>query len=182
MNTKKYFIIIIVFVILASATFFFYDYFRPLSPPGEVSLTSRDLTVSVTYSRPSVRGRLIFGDPDQQPLQPYGEYWRLGANAATEVTFSRDVLFNGSATSAGTYRMYAIPGREYFEIVLNSETGVSGSQLPDPSRDVLRTKVPVEKPAAPVELFTITLDEVSDGMDMVFEWSDVRFVVPIQIQ
>ncbi|HEY8511120.1 MAG TPA: DUF2911 domain-containing protein [Cyclobacteriaceae bacterium] len=184
---KKYAIIVIVFVILAVVAFFFYDYFRPASPPGEVSLTSRDLTVSVSYSRPSVRGRVIFGDrvpgdSDQQPLQPYGEYWRLGANAATEITLSRDVLFNGSAISAGTYRMYAIPGRESFEIVLNTETGVSGSQPPDPARDVLRTKVPVEKPAAPVEMFTITLEEVSDGMDMVFEWSDVRFVVPIAIQ
>ncbi|MFO7257296.1 MAG: DUF2911 domain-containing protein [Bacteroidota bacterium] len=182
MNTKKYFIIIIVFVILAAATFFFYDYFRPLSPPGEVSLTNRDLTVSVSYSRPSVRGRLIFGDPDQNPLQPYGEYWRLGANAATEVTFSRDVLFNGAALNAGTYRMYAIPGRDSFEIVLNTETGVSGSQPPDHTRDVLRTRVPVEKPAAPVEMFTITLEEASDGIDMVFEWADVRFVVPISTQ
>lgn len=178
---KKYFIIIITFVILAAAALFFYDYFRVLSPPGEVSLTSRDLTVSVTYSRPSVRDRLIFGDPDEQPLQPYGEYWRLGANAATEATFSRDVLFNGTALPAGTYRMYAIPDRESFEIVLNTEVGVSGSQPPDPARDVLRTKVPVERPAAPVEQFTITLEEASDGIDMVFEWSDVRFVVPVAI-
>ncbi|MDV3309080.1 MAG: DUF2911 domain-containing protein [Cyclobacteriaceae bacterium] len=181
MNTKKYFIIIIVFVILSFLTFFFYDYFRVLSPKDEVSLTSRDLTVSVTYSRPSVRDRLIFGDPEEEPLQPYGEYWRLGANDATEATFSRDVLFNGAALPAGTYRMYAIPGRESFEIVLNTETGVSGSQPPDPARDVLRTKVPVERPEAPVEQFTITLEEASDGIDMKFEWSDVRFVVPIAV-
>jgi hypothetical protein len=180
--TKKYFIIIIVLVILSSAALFFYDYFRPQSPPAEVFLTNRDLTISVDYSRPSVRGRLIFGERDQQALQPYGEYWRLGANAATEANFSRDVLFNGAALAAGTYRMYAIPGRDSFEIVLNTELGVSGSQPPDPARDVLRTKVPVEKPAAPVEQFTITLEEASDGIDMVFEWSDVRFVIPVTIQ
>ena len=176
---KRYFIIIIAFVILASAALFFYDYFRPLSPPAEVSLTNRDLTVSVNYSRPSVRGRLIFGERDQQALQPYREYWRLGANATTEATFTHDVLFNGMALAAGTYRMYAIPGRDSFEIVLNTELGISGSQPPDHGRDVLRTSVPVEKPAAPVEQFTITLEEARDGIDMVFEWSDVRFVVPV---
>src|SRR5690606_8884764 len=150
---KKYAIIVIVFVILAVVAFFFYDYFRPASPPGEVSLTSLDLTVSVSYSRPSVRGRVIFGDrvpgdSDQQPLQPYGEYWRLGANAATEITLSRDVLFNGAALNAGTYRMYAIPGRDSFEIVLNSETGVSGWLPPDQCRDVLSSRCSVEKPRA----------------------------------
>lgn len=178
---KKYLVIIIVLVILAAATIFFYDYFRVLSPPGAVSLTSGDLTVSVTYSRPSVRDRVIFGDRNEEALQPYGEYWRLGANAATEADFTRDVLFNGTALPAGTYRMYAVPGRDSFEIILNTELGVSGSQPPDPARDVLRTKVPVERPPAAVEQFTITLEEAADGIDMVFEWSDVRFVVPVTI-
>lgn len=62
---KKQFIIIIVLVVLAAAAVVFYNFFSVLSPAGETTLTSGDLTVTVTYSRPSVRDRLIFGSADQ---------------------------------------------------------------------------------------------------------------------
>ena len=153
---------------------------RTLSPPDEESLTTGGMTVSVKYSRPSVRGRVIFGSKDQDALQPYGEYWRLGANEATEITFSRNVLFNGSPVQAGTYRMYAIPGENSFEIVLNTEVGKSGANEPDEENDVLRTKVQTQRTASPVEQFTISLAPQNEGMQMVFEWSDTRFVVPVR--
>lgn len=153
---------------------------RALSPPGEESLTTGGMTVSVKYSRPSVRGRLIFGPADQKALQPFGEYWRLGANEATEISFNRDVLFNGSPVKAGTYRMYAIPGETSFEMVLNTQIGESGSSSPDDDKDVLRTKVQTQRTDAPVEQFTISLAPQNEGMQMVFEWSDTRFVVPIR--
>ena len=153
---------------------------RALSPSDEESLTTGGMTVMVTYSRPSVRGRLIFGPEDQEALQPFGQYWRLGANEATEISFNRDVLFNGAPLKAGTYRMYAIPGPESFEIVLNTEVGESGSSEPDAENDVLRTKVPTQKTNAPVEQFTISLAPEGPGMEMVFEWSDTRFVVPLR--
>jgi hypothetical protein len=65
---------------------------------------------------------------------------------------------------------------------LNSELGESGSSDPDPEKDVLRTKVPTEKTAAPVEQFTISLAPEGEGIDMVFEWSDTRFVIPLRVQ
>lgn len=151
-----------------------------LSPPDEESLTSGGITVTVKYSRPSVRGRLIFGAEEQKALQPFGKYWRLGANAATEITFDRDILFNGSPVKAGTYRMYAIPGPDSFEIVLNTEVGKSGATPPDDANDVLHTKTPTQKTRAPVEQFTISLAPEGQGMSMVFEWSDARFVIPIR--
>ena len=154
---------------------------RTLSPPGEESLTSGGMTVSVKYNRPSVRGRLIFGPRDQDALQPFGEYWRLGANEATEVTFNRDILFNGSPVKAGTYRMYAIPGADNFEVVLNTETGQSGSSQPAEENDVLRTKVRTQKTGSAVEQFTISLAPEGQGMQMIFEWSDTRFVVPLRV-
>jgi len=155
---------------------------RALSPPGEVSLTSGGITVSVRYSRPSVRGRLIFGPEGQNALQPYGQYWRLGANQATEIDVNRDILFNGAPLKAGTYRMYATPEADSFEIALNTEVGQSGSNKPDPSNDVLRTKVPTEKTGSPVEQFTISLAPQEQGLQIVFEWSDTRFVVPMKVQ
>jgi hypothetical protein len=128
-----------------------------------------------------VRGRLIFGPEEQKALQPFGKYWRLGANEATQITFNRDILFNGSPVKAGAYRMYAIPGADSFEIVLNTETGKSGSTPPDTANDVLRISVPTQKTTAPVEQFTISLTADDRGIAMIFEWSDVQFVVPVII-
>lgn len=153
---------------------------RTLSPSGKAELTVNGLTVSIPYARPSVRGRLIFGTAEQDALQPYGKYWRLGANEATEITVNKDVSFNGQPIKAGTYRMYAIPGPDSFEIALNSELGKWGAMEPDYSLDVLHTTVPVEHVSAPVEQYTITTVEADGGIDVVFEFSDVRFIVPIR--
>jgi len=178
---KKKIFIGIVIVIAVVAGFFIYRATRP-SPSGSTELTVGDLTVSVSYSRPSVRGRIIFGTKEQKALQPYGEYWRLGANKATQITLSNDVTFNGQPVKAGTYRMYAIPGPDSFEIMLNTELGKSGSEMPDHQFDVLQTKVPVTTASTAVEKFTISMTEAEQGIDAVFEWSVVRFVIPIRPQ
>jgi hypothetical protein len=181
MKRKKLWIILGSIVILLAAGFAYLNYRnRNLSPPGSETITNGGLTVSVTYSRPSVRGRLIFGTEEQKALQPYGKYWRLGANESTEVTFNKDVSFNGTPLKAGTYRMYAVPGPENFEIALNSELGKWGYMEPNYGMDVLRTKVPVEKISSPVEQYTIKLAEASAGVDIIFEWSDTRFTVPVR--
>jgi hypothetical protein len=172
----------IVIVLLAIGFAWLNNRNRTLSPPGKTELTVNGLTVSIPYSRPSVRGRLIFGTEEQKALQPYGKYWRLGANESTEITVNKDVLFNGQPIKAGTYRMYAVPGANEFDIGLNSELGKWGAMEPDYGLDVLHTKVPAERAAAPVEQYTITTVEADGGINVVFEWSDVKFVVPIKAQ
>lgn len=180
---KKIIIGVVAFVVLLGIAFVYLNYRnRSLSPSGTAELTANGLTVSIPYSRPSVRGRLVFGTAEEQALQPYGMYWRLGANESTEITVNKDFLFNGQPVTAGTYRMYAIPNAGEFEIVLNSELGQWGAFEPDSSLDVLRTKVPVETTAFPVEQYTITMVEADGGINVVFEWSDVRFTVPIKAQ
>ena len=183
MKNKKMWIGIAVLAVLAIAFLLYQNRgASALSPKDEVSLTSGGITVTVEYSRPSVRGRLIFGPEEQKALQPFGKYWRLGANEATQVSFNRDILFNGRPLKAGTYRMYAIPGADAFEIVLNTEVGKSGATPPDGANDVLRTSVPTQKTSAPVEQFTIRLEPDNQGITMLFEWSDVRFVVPLGVE
>jgi hypothetical protein len=183
MKNKKVWIGILALLIFLAIAFIYFSYRnRVLSPPGKETLTSGGMTVTVTYGRPSVRGRLIFGPNPDQALQPYGRYWRLGANDATEVTFNRDVLFNGAPVKGGSYRMYAIPGPDSFLIALNSELGKWGAIEPDYDKDVLRTKVPVKKITTPVEQYTISLAPEGDGINMIFEWSDTRFVVPLKAQ
>lgn len=180
---KKIIIGVISLVVLLAIGFAYLNYRnRTLSPPGKTELTANGLTVSIPYSRPSVRDRLIFGTEEQQALQPYGKYWRLGANESTEITVSKDVLFNGQPVKAGTYRIYAVPGADEFDIALNSELGKWGAMEPDYSLDVLHTKVRVEHLDTPVEQYTITLVEADGGIDVVFQWSDVKFIVPLKVQ
>lgn len=179
---KKKILIGLIIVLAAVITgFLIYRITRP-SPPGSTKLTAKGITVSVKYSRPSVRNRVIFGTKEEQALQPYGQYWRLGANKATEITFSHNVKFNGQPVSAGTYRMYAIPGPNAFEIILNTELGKSGSEAPNKTLDILHTQAPVTPPIEPVEKFTITTTETGKGMDLTFEWSKVHFAIPIEPQ
>ena len=101
--------VVAVIVILAAAFAYLNNRNRTVSPPGSAQLTNGDLSVSISYSRPSVRGRLIFGSKEQGALQPYGEYWRLGANEATEIEFFKDVEINRKKIKKGRYTVYAIP-------------------------------------------------------------------------
>ncbi len=180
---KKIIITVLVLVVMLAIAFVYLNHRnRTLSPPGRTELTVNGLTVSIPYSRPSVRGRLIFGTEQQKALQPYGKYWRLGANESTEITVNKDILFNDQPVKAGTYRMYAIPGAESFEIVLNSELGKWGAMEPDYSLDILHTKVPVEHTSTPVEQYTISTVEAGGGVNVIFEWSDTKFIIPIRAQ
>src|SRR6185295_7821430 len=123
-------------------------FFAPKKSPGTTAAyNDKGLDIKVSYSAPSKRGRLIFGEESAEALQPYGQYWRLGANAATEISFNRNVTFAGSPVDAGSYRMYAIPGTQSFKIILNSELGVnfSAAQDADHSLDVLTVEIPVNE-------------------------------------
>lgn len=180
---KKIIIGVIAFVVILVAFLAYANYRnRSLSPRGNTELSVNGLSVSIPYSRPSVKGRFIFGTEEQKALLPYGKYWRLGANEATEITVNKDVLFNGQPIKAGSYRIYAYPGVETFEIVLNSELGKWGAFEPNHDLDVLKTKVPVDHNASPVEQYTISTVETDGGINVVFEWSDVKVVVPVKAQ
>src|SRR5205085_4120722 len=74
------------------------------SPPATAQFSQGGLDVQVSYCRPSKKGRLIFGEKAAGALVPFGKYWRLGANAATEIAFSKNVTFAGRPVPAGRYR------------------------------------------------------------------------------
>lgn len=177
---KKILIGIGVLIVIAAAAFFYLNSRnRTMSPPGSAEISKGDLTVSVKYSRPSVRGRVIFGTEADKALLPYGKYWRLGANETTQITFSKDVTFNGEQVKAGTYRIYAIPGAEAFEIRLNSEISFWGYSEPDYTKDFLKTKANVQKTDSNVEQFTIRMDESGEGINIIIEWADTRLSIPV---
>jgi hypothetical protein len=169
-------------VLVAAGAYAAYVFTRPpVSPYATASYNNDGLDIKVTYSQPSKKGRLIFGEVAQDALQPYGVYWRLGANAATEITFNKDVTFGGQPISAGTYRMYAVPGPTSFKVILNSETGVTfdAASDADHSLDVISVDAPVQKNLPPVETFLISFQPDSAGVRMDMAWDDVLFSVPI---
>lgn len=180
---KKILIGLGVFILILVVGFFYLDYRnKKLSPPDEVKYDKNGLTIEIPYSRPSAKGRLIFGTKEEDALLPYGVYWRMGANESTEITFNKDVIFNGNEISAGTYRMYAVPGASEFEISLNSELSTWGAFEPDYSLDVLKTKVPVEKSGSPIEQITFRFEEEGSRVLVVFEWSDTKVKIPIEVK
>jgi hypothetical protein len=153
------------------------------SPIETTTYSDKGVDVKVVYCRPFKKGRVIFGEEKDGALQPYGKYWRLGANAATEITFSKNVTFAGKPLNAGTYRMYAVPGASSFQIGLNSELGVYFAvNEPDYALDVLKVDVPVSASPTEVEQFTITFGSDSTAINMDLAWDKTLVRVPITVQ
>ncbi|HNP17224.1 MAG TPA: DUF2911 domain-containing protein [Fulvivirga sp.] len=155
----------------------------PVSPPATATYNEGGLEISVDYSQPSKKGRLIFGDEKEGALQPFGKYWRLGANAATKITFNKDVSFGGKPVEAGTYRMYAVPGANAFKVTLNSESEVFfGIAEPDHELDIVTVEAPVQNLASIVETFEIGFSTTDTGATINFSWDQIMFTIPVSLQ
>jgi len=137
--------------------------------------------VSITYSRPSVKGRTIFGD-----LVQYGEMWRWGANASTKFTTSDDIKIAGHDVPAGTYAMYAIPGQETWTIVIHKNTnywGTGGSKYKE-SEDLVRFEVKANS-SYPVKVETMTFqfsNITTSGCDIEFMWENTQLSMKVETQ
>ena len=108
---------------------------RP-SPKATVVQTVGLTDVTITYSRPGVKGRTIWGD-----LVPYDKVWRTGANEATTFQVSQDVKINGQALPAGTYSLHTIPGKTQWTVIFNKTADQWGSYDYDQTKDALRIQV-----------------------------------------
>ena len=147
------------------------------SPKDTVIASGDGLEISVVYCQPYKKGREIFGG-----LVPYDTYWRTGANSATEITFSQNVMFGDKPVNAGTYRFYTIPSKDQWEVVLNSQLGEWGYYEPDYSLDVERITVPVQSMSAELEQFTITIDKNVSQFNLSMAWDKTKVTVPISKQ
>lgn len=181
MSTKRIIFIVAAVIILAAGIYLAYIMLSPpLSPKGLAEYDNGDLKITIEYSRPSKRGRLIFGEKSDGALQPYGEYWRVGANAATKFIVNKDITFGGKTLEQGEYSLYAFPGKDEWEIGVNSEANRGGAQEPDYEKDVLKIKVPVTNEMPELEQFTISFGEEGDTVNMVWRWDRTLVSVPIQ--
>ena len=141
-------------------------YFRTnkISPP----------TIKVLYGRPQKKGREVFGD-----LVPYHKIWGVGVNEATEIKFYKDVVFGDQKVSAGTYVLYAIPDKNEWTLILNSNLDVWGTKEYQPKYDVARVKVKVSR-AEPIEAFSIGFKDKKKYIRMTLAWDTTRVSVPIK--
>ena len=171
----------IVVVLLAVAFIYLNNRNRTLSPPGDASLNVEGMTLNVNYSRPSVRDRMIFGYEEEGALQPYGIYWRLGANEPTFLEVTEAFMFGGESFEAGKYVIYAIPRKGEMEIRLSSDLRWWGYFEPDYSMD-LATEIVRMQPNEHTEQFTIDIEPLSNGATLIFRWSNQRWELPIEKQ
>jgi len=145
-----------------------------VSPNAAVSQTIGTTEVRITYGRPQVKGRTIYGE-----LVPYGEVWRTGANEATTFSVSSDVTIEGEPLSEGTYSLYTIPQKDQWTLIFNNAANQWGTNY-DKSKDALRVEVTPES-APPREMMTFLFEEVTDTTGTgVLHWAEVR--VPFEIQ
>jgi hypothetical protein len=150
--------------------------FPKASPPALVREQVGLTTIEIEYSRPSAKGRQIFGG-----LVPYDTVWRTGANAATKITFDTEVTFGGTPVSAGSYALFTIPGQNEWTVVLNENTEQWGAYGHEESKDVARIQVKPAKVAEPIETLTIGLGNLrSDSAVLNIAWETTR--VPVKIQ
>jgi hypothetical protein len=136
-------------------------------------------SVELSYSRPNMKGRKIFGD-----LVPYNAVWRTGANSATTLTFSDEVIIGGTKVPAGKYGLLTIPGATEWTIVISKQTDVTSPAAYKQDQDVVRLKANAVAMPFEIETFTIMFSAVkSNSVEVGIMWDKtyVPFTVSADI-
>jgi hypothetical protein len=174
---------------------------RP-SPKASVMQTIGVTDVTITYSRPSVKGRKIWGDapvdsyakgeatlddqnkrPPGMPIVPYGHVWRTGANEATQFVTTDDVLINGQHLAAGTYSLHTIPGKDEWTVVFNGNANQWGSFNYDPKNDTLRVKAKPQTVAENQEFLSFAIEPTAENAAIVnIRWEKLRVPFTVEIK
>lgn len=151
-----------------------------LSPFSKISQEIGLTEVSLEYSRPSAKGRTIFGD-----LVPYGKVWRTGANASSKITFSEPARIGGKSIQPGTYALYTIPGNEVWTIIIHSNTklrSLAGDAY-NPEDDVFRFDVKSQRIDHYVETFTLQFSELgTNSFHLQLVWENTLINIPIEVE
>src|SRR5690606_16444727 len=149
------------------------------SPASKLEQTVGLTQVTVEYSRPSMKGRTIFGN-----LGPYGEIWRTGANKNTTISFSDDVVVEGKELKAGTYALYTVPKEAVWTVIFYTDSDNWGTpEKWDDSKVAASVVVESHQLPIAVETFTISIDDLdNNGATLGILWENtyvgVKFTVP----
>lgn len=147
------------------------------SPAASVEQTVGITDVKISYHRPAVKGRAIWGK-----LVPFNEVWRAGANNATTVSFSTPVKVNGKALAAGVYALFVQPTDKKWTFIFSPDAEQWGAYFHNPERDVLRVEVPTA-PTAHEEWLRYDLTPTSkDKLQLALTWEKVRASLDIEVE
>jgi hypothetical protein len=179
---------------------------KPIRPSQKASVmqTIGVTDITITYSRPGVKGRTIWGDPpagmearakgeatlDNQnerkpgePIVPYNHVWRAGANEATLFQVTDDVLINGQPLKAGAYSLHTVPGKDEWTIIFNSDPGQWGSFSYDNKKDALRVKTKPQMVADNQEWLMYSFDPVTDTSAQVnIRWEKLKVPFTVEVK
>ena len=147
-----------------------------LSPRDTLRMSIAGARLTVTYSRPMRRGRVVFGG-----MVPWGEVWRTGANEATHFHSDKDLVIGGAVVPGGTYTLWTVPKPEGWTLIINKQTGQWGT-IYDPAQDLVRVEMHDEAPATTEEQFTISLEPREPGAVLRLRWDNREAWVPIEIK
>lgn len=147
------------------------------SPMGRVHQTVGLTEVKIDYSRPSAKGRKVFGE-----LVPFDQVWRFGANSCTKISTSTDLMINGKVVEMGTYSIFATPSEKgMWTIALNSDIDQSGTSSYDTQKDVVSIQV---KPitATFTETFTLEFANITHhSASIVMRWENLSVDIPFSV-
>ena len=143
-----------------------------LSPRDTVRSTIGNASITIDYSRPLARGRVLLGN-----VIPYDRVWRTGANAATQFTTSSDLMFGDKLVPAGKYTLWTLPTPTGAKLIINSQTGQWGTDY-DASKDFARVDLTSKTLTAPVDQFTIAVVPQGSGGVLRFSWDTTEYSIP----
>ena len=134
--------------------------------------------VDVVYSRPSAKGRNVYGD-----LVPYGQLWRTGANANTTIAFSEDVMIGGQTLKKGKYALFTTPKADVWEVIFYSDTDNWGTpEKFDDTKVALKTTATPENLTRKVETFTINIGNLeNDSANLELSWEKTMVAIKFEV-
>lgn len=145
------------------------------SPPQTIKQDFGISSIELSYSRPGIKGRKIFGE-----LVPFGKVWRTGANDATTITFGDDVTIGGQKVAAGKYGLLTIPGQNSWTVIISKQLDVTAPAAYKQESDVIRVEAKPMPLKDAVQNFTIQFDNVkSNSCDLSMQWENTVVSVPI---
>jgi hypothetical protein len=176
-------IVVVLAVLIAGGYMALRKIAKSKSPEQGVDWQKGDARIHVFYNGPFKKGRDIFSE---NGLVPYGKVWRTGANEATYIETNIPLWIQGQKVNPGKYSIWTIPGPQTWQVIFNStypSWGIdyNGVAQRNPETDVAIAEVPVAIQDKVMEQFTITIEEVDDGLELIFWWDRTLVAVPISI-
>jgi tetratricopeptide (TPR) repeat protein len=163
---------------IAACSFIIADAQLKTPAPSPTQTVKQDFglsSIELTYSRPAVKGRKIFGD-----IVPFDAVWRTGANSATTLTFGDEVTIGGTKVPAGKYGLLTIPGKKSWTIIISKQTDVTSPAAYKQDMDLIRVTSDVNTTKAATESFTIQFANVKPtSCDLYIMWDKSVVVLPI---